>query len=173
LREPIIAESEEVRNQIWNIRKGLLASIGASLKAGETVIIEDVAFRLEDLPNAINDLNELFVRFEYLNSGVYGHGIDGNLHFLISQDFSSTSEQNRFAAFLEELYKLVVLKYNGSLKAEHGTGRNMAPYVEKEWGSDIYNLMKRIKKAFDPENILNPGVLINNDPKIHIKNLKK
>jgi D-lactate dehydrogenase len=171
--DPLIAESNEVRNQIWDIRKGLLASIGGSLNAGETVIIEDVAFRLEDLPTAINDLNELFRKFEYSKSGVYGHGIDGNLHFLISQDFSIGSEKKKFAAFLEDLYKLVVLKYNGSLKAEHGTGRNMAPYVEKEWGTDIYNLMKRIKKAFDPENILNPGVLINDDPNVHIANLKK
>ena len=173
IAKPLIAENDSVRNQIWDIRKGLLASIGGSLDPGETVVIEDVAFRLEDLPKAINDLNELFRKFEYSKSGVYGHGIDGNLHFLISQNFSSGVERRRFAQFLEELYELVVIKYDGSLKAEHGTGRNMAPYVEKEWGSEIYEMMKRIKKIFDPHNILNPGVLINEDTSIHIKNLKE
>jgi D-lactate dehydrogenase len=73
---------------------------------------------------------------------------------------------------MSEVSQLVVHKYDGSLKAEHGTGRNMAPYVEMEWGKDAYNLMKEIKRIFDPLYILNPGVILNSDKSIHIKNLK-
>jgi D-lactate dehydrogenase len=67
---------------------------------------------------------------------------------------------------------MVVEKYDGSLKAEHGTGRNMAPFVELEWGRDAYVLMERIKTLFDPGRLLNPGVILNANPQAHLENLK-
>jgi D-lactate dehydrogenase len=73
---------------------------------------------------------------------------------------------------MDELADIVVRRFDGSLKAEHGTGRNMAPYVEKEWGETAYRIMRRIKQLFDPQQLINPGVLINANPHVHLENLK-
>ncbi len=156
----------------WKARKGLLPTVGSLRKTGTTVIIEDVAFPLESLANATVDLKKLFKKYEYNDAYLFGHALEGNLHFVFSQDFSIEKEVKRYADLMADLALLVVDKYNGSLKAEHGTGRNMAPFVEKEWGQKAYEIMKRIKTIFDPQNIINPGVLINTDSNIHLKNLK-
>ena len=103
---------------------------------------------------------------------IFGHALDGNLHFVFAQDFSSAPELARYAAFMEDLCGLITAKYDGSLKAEHGTGRNVAPFVELEWGAAAYALMREIKDALDPDGILNPGVILNDDPQIHLKNIK-
>ncbi|MFZ4583536.1 MAG: FAD-linked oxidase C-terminal domain-containing protein, partial [Paludibacter sp.] len=127
---------------------------------------------LASLANATIDLKKLFKKYEYTDAYLFGHALEGNLHFVFSQDFSIEKEVKRYADLMAELAVLVVDKYNGSLKAEHGTGRNMAPFVEKEWGQKAYEIMIRIKNIFDPHGIINPGVLINSDPTLHLKNLK-
>ena len=73
---------------------------------------------------------------------------------------------------MEGLIELVIDRYDGSLKAEHGTGVNMAPFVEREWGPKATELMRRVKRLADPDGVLAPGVLINDDPGVHLKNLK-
>jgi len=159
-------------DQLWKIRKGLFPSVGAMRKTGTTVIIEDVAFPIESLAEATLDLQKLLNKFAYDEAVIFGHALEGNLHFVFTQDFSSPDEVNRYAGLMNEVSDLVVNKYQGSLKAEHGTGRNMAPFVEMEWGTEAYQLMKDIKRIFDPMNILNPGVILNTDKEIHLKNLK-
>ena len=114
----------------------------------------------------------LLKKYGYNEAVIFGHALQGNLHFVFTQDFNTQKEIDRYAQLMSEVSQLVVHKYDGSLKAEHGTGRNMAPYVEMEWGKDAYNLMKEIKRIFDPSDILNPGVILNSDKSIHIKNLK-
>lgn len=156
----------------WKIRKGLFPTVGAVRKAGTTVIIEDVAFPILRLAEATLNLQSLFRKYNYNKAVIFGHALDGNLHFVFTQDFNSTEEISRYERFMQEVTDLVVKKYDGSLKAEHGTGRNMAPFVEFEWGKEAYELMKQIKDLFDPKNQLNPGVILNNDPKAHLKNLK-
>lgn len=162
----------EEYGKLWNIRKGLFPSVGAMRRAGTTVIIEDVCFPLERLADAVIDLQNLFVRYRYNEAIIFGHALEGNLHFVFNQDFNSSEEVDRYRNFMNEVVELTAKKYRGSLKAEHGTGRNMAPFVKYEWGSKAYELMVRLKNIFDPDNILNPGVIINNDENIHIKNLK-
>jgi D-lactate dehydrogenase len=157
---------------LWKIRKGMFPSIGAIRKTGTTVIIEDVAFPVSRLAEATLDLHWLFEKWEYHEAVIFGHALEGNLHFVFTQDFGSQNEIDRYARFMADVADLVVSKYDGSLKAEHGTGRNMAPFVEKEWGSEAFELMKHIKQIFDPQNLLNPGVILNNDPEAHLKNLK-
>jgi D-lactate dehydrogenase len=157
---------------LWNVRQGLFPSIGGMRRSGTTVIIEDIALPLSTLADAISDLRELFVKYGYSEAVIYGHALEGNLHFVFTQDFSSQDEVQRYARFMQEVAELVAVKYEGSLKAEHGTGRNMAPFVEMEWGREAYEVMHAIKKLFDPLNILNPGVILNSDPEIHLKNLK-
>lgn len=156
----------------WKIRKGLFPAVGAVRKTGTTVIIEDVAFPVARLAEATLDLQELFKKYKYAEAVIFGHAKDGNLHFVFTQDFSIPEEVTRYEHFMGDVADLVVKKYDGSLKAEHGTGRNMAPFVELEWGREAYDLMKKIKKIFDPENLLNPGVILNTDDKVHLKNLK-
>ena len=158
--------------QLWKIRKGLFPSVGAMRKSGTTVIIEDVAFPFINLAAAIRDLQDLLIKYRYSEAVIFGHVLEGNLHFVFTQDFGDHKEIVRYADFINELALMVVNKYDGSLKAEHGTGRNMAPFVEMEWGSEAFRLISRIKNIFDPKSLLNPGVILDSDPEVHLKNLK-
>ena len=158
--------------RFWNMRKGMFPSVGAVRRAGTTVIIEDVAFPVERLAEATLDLQRLLARNGYPEAIIFGHALEGNLHFVFTQDFSTPAEVARYRGFMDALCRMVVEKYDGSLKAEHGTGRNVAPFVELEWGAEAYVLMRRIKTLLDPRGLLNPGVLINDDPGAHLQNLK-
>ena len=162
----------EEYNSLWKIRKGLFPAVGAVRETGTTVIIEDVAFDVSRLAQATLDLQALFARYDYHEAIIFGHALEGNLHFVFTQDFSSDQEVERYRLFMDDVCDLVVNKYDGSLKAEHSTGRNMAPFLEMQWGRDAYLLMRRIKQLFDPQNILNPGVILNDDSRAHVKNLK-
>ncbi|WP_207427549.1 FAD-binding and (Fe-S)-binding domain-containing protein [Pedobacter sp. SYSU D00535] len=157
---------------LWKVRKGMFPAVGAVRKSGTTVILEDVAFPVAQLGDAILDLQVLFRKFEYSNAIIFGHAKDGNIHFVVTQAFDTQEEVERYDRFLREVVTLVVEKHGGTLKAEHGTGRNMAPFVETEWGPEIYGIMKALKEVVDPANLLNPGVIINADKQAHIKNLK-
>jgi len=156
----------------WKVRKGTFPSVGAMRRTGTTVIIEDVAFPVESLAAATLDLQVLMRQHGYSEGIIFGHALEGNLHFVFTQDFSDAAEVARYERFMDDICTLVVDKYDGSLKAEHGTGRNMAPFVEKEWGKQATDLMRRIKQLFDPHNLLNPGVILNDDPQAHLKHLK-
>ena len=157
---------------LWNIRKGLFPAVGAVRETGTTVIIEDVAFPIDRLAKATLHLQDIMRRFRYDEAIIFGHALEGNLHFCFTQDFDPPEEVERYRGFMHEVCDMVVNAYDGSLKAEHGTGRNMAPYVELEWGREAYTVMQRIKEIFDPKNLLNPGVIINANPRAHIENLK-
>ena len=169
---PLFTTDPEECAHLWKIRKGMFPSVGAMRKMGTTVIIEDVAFPLHRLAEAIVDLQRLFEKFEYHEAVLFGHALAGNLHFVFTQDFSDGKEVERYKKLMEEVAELVIKKYDGSLKAEHGTGRNMAPFVEMEWGTEAYQLMQRVKTIFDPDHLLNPCVILNADPIVHLKNLK-
>ncbi len=158
--------------RLWNVRKGIFPAVGGNRKPGTTVFIEDVAFNLPKLPGALTDLRDLLEKYNYSDAVIYGHANDGNVHFIFSEDMQVPENVERYAVFMEEVAALVVDKYNGSLKAEHGTGRNMAPFVRKEWGDELYQVQRKIKQLFDPKGILNPGVIINDDSQVHIKNIK-
>lgn len=158
--------------QYWAIRSGIFPTVGGMRKEGTTCLIEDVAFHIEDLPAATADLSALLDKHGYTDSCIYGHALEGNFHFIINQAFETREDILRYDAMIKDVVELVVGKYDGSLKAEHGTGRNMAPFVEQEWGADAFGLMRRIKKLLDPEGILNPGVIFNEDRDCYLKNLK-
>ena len=157
---------------IWKVRKGLFTSAAAARPRGTACIIEDVAFAGEVLGDALSGLQDLLLRFNYKYTVIWGHLLDGNIHFLVTPDFSEEKQMQEYKSFMHELSQFVAGKFNGSLKGEHGTGRNMAPFVKYEWGDAVYEIMKKVKAAFDPENILNPGVLINDDPEVFAKNIK-
>lgn len=172
LRPLEFTRDPQTYDSYWNVRKGTFPAVGANRVTGTTVIIEDVAFPLERMADGVLDLQQLLQRHGYHEAILFGHALEGNLHFVFTQSFNEPEEVARYAAFMDELAQLVAVKYDGSLKAEHGTGRNMAPYVELEWGSDAYALMKRIKQLFDPACLLSPDVLISDNPNVHVENLK-
>lgn len=156
----------------WKIRSGIFPMVGGMRREGTTCLIEDVAFPLNHLPDATADLSELLDRHGYDDSCIYGHALEGNFHFIINQSFDTSDEVERYERLIRDVTALVVKKYDGSLKAEHGTGRNMAPFVAYEWGEKIYSYMRRVKALFDPLGILNPGVIFNDDPLCFLHDLK-
>lgn len=158
--------------KLWAIRKDTFPAVGAVRKTGTTVIIEDVTFPVEQLAIGVNRLIELFDKHHYDEAILFGHALEGNLHFVFTQGFNNPEEVARYQAFMDDVAQLIAVEFGGSLKAEHGTGRNMAPFVELEWGSDAYQLMWALKRLLDPQGILNPDVVLSEDPHIHLKNLK-
>ncbi len=172
IEPPAFSSDPATCEMYWKVRKGTFPSVGAMRRTGTTVIIEDVAFPIESLAAATLDLQALLRQHGYHEGIIFGHALEGNLHFVFTQDFSAAAEVERYARFMDDICALVVGKYDGSLKAEHGTGRNMAPFVEMEWGRQATDLMRRIKQLFDPHNLLNPGVILNDDAQAHLKHLK-
>lgn len=156
----------------WKIRSGTFPSVGAVRKRGTTVLIEDVAFPIASLADAAVDLTKLFAKHGYDEGIIFGHAKDGNLHFVITQSFNDQTAVDRYARFIDDVVELVVKKYDGALKAEHGTGRNMAPFVEAEWGPEAKAVMEQLKDLVDPRRLLNPGVILNADPMCHLADLK-
>lgn len=162
----------DVCSKYWAIRSGIFPTVGGMRRRGTTCLIEDIAFHIEDLPEAVADLSALLDRHHYDDSCIYGHALDGNFHFIINQAFDSDREVARYEDMIRDTARMVVEKYDGSLKAEHGTGRNMAPFVPYEWGEKAFGIMKRLKAIFDPDGILNPGVIFNDDPACFLKDFK-
>ncbi len=157
---------------LWDVRKGFFATGGAARPRGTSMLTEDVAAPIDRLAEFVLDMRKLLDDCGYDDAIIFGHALAGNLHFQMSDDFMDPNAAKKFDHFSKALSDLVSVRYGGSLKAEHGTGRAIAPFVEAEWGTAAYAMMHRIKAAFDPEGLLNPGVLLNPDPDIHIKNLK-
>ncbi|WP_137820318.1 FAD-binding and (Fe-S)-binding domain-containing protein [Pseudomonas sp. 2FG] len=161
-----------VYNQLWAIRKGTFPAVGAVRQIGTSVIIEDVTFPIEHLAAGVNRLLALFDKHRYDEAILFGHALEGNLHFVFTQAFETPEQIARYSAFMDDVAQLVAVEFGGSLKAEHGTGRNMAPFVELEWGHDAYQLMWQLKRLLDPRGILNPDVVLSEDTEIHLKHLK-
>ena len=165
-------EDPAVYGKYWAIRSGIFPSVGGTRPVGTSCLIEDVAFPIESLPEATVKLQKLIADHGYDDACIYGHAFEGNYHFILNQSFKSKNEVDRYAEMMRDVAKLVVEGYDGSLKAEHGTGRNMAPFVKYEWGDKAYEVMKELKAIFDPDGLLNQGVIFNDDPECFIKCLK-
>ncbi|HEX6852464.1 MAG TPA: FAD-binding and (Fe-S)-binding domain-containing protein [Candidatus Polarisedimenticolaceae bacterium] len=156
---------------LWTVRKGIIPSVGARRRRGTTLVTEDVVFPPEHLADGVLGLQELFRKHRYEDAVVFGHAKDGNLHFLLAQGMDADGAR-QLESFTADLADLVIVRHAGALKAEHGTGRNMAPFVETEWGADAYAVMREVKRLIDPDGILNPGVLLNDDRRVHVSSLK-
>lgn len=157
---------------LWDMRKGFFASGGAARPKGTAMMTEDVAAPIDKLAEFVIDMRKLLDDYGYEDAIIFGHALAGNLHFQMSDNFAEPGAPEKFDRFSKDLSELVSVRYEGSLKAEHGTGRAIAPFVEREWGSAAYKIMQRIKPLFDPENLLNPGVLITSNATVHIEHLK-
>ncbi len=165
-------EDPAVYGKYWAIRSGIFPSVGGTRPIGTSCLIEDVAFHIDDLPEATVKLQKLIADHGYSDACIYGHAFEGNYHFILNQSFKSKEEVKRYEEMMRDVARLVVEEYDGSLKAEHGTGRNMAPFVKYEWRDKAYEVMKELKAIFDPDGLLNQGVIFNDDPECFIKCLK-
>ena len=162
----------KITGKYWAMRSGIFPAVGGTREIGTTCLIEDIAFPIEHLAEATLDLQQLFIDHNYPEAVIYGHALEGNYHFILNQRFDSPQAIAQYDGMMRAVINLVVDKYHGSLKAEHGTGRNMAPFVRREWGDDAYELMCEVKKLFDPDNIMNPGVIFNEDEHSYIEHIK-
>lgn len=159
------------QEQWWKLRKSILPIVAGFRPAGSTVITEDVCFKITDFIAGTALIKELFAKYGFDDGVIFGHALSGNLHFNITPNLSNKDELERFSALLNELCDKVA-KMGGSLKAEHGTGRMVAPFVELEWGEKAYEINKQIKEIFDPKGILNPDVIISQNKQIYKQKLK-
>src|SRR6476659_8530241 len=171
IRSIAFAREPEAIELAWRVREGLHGLIGRVRPEGTALIVEDVCVPPERIAEGAKDLQALLGEHGFL-PGVAGHASAGNLHFMLTPDFAKQEDLERYEAFMAKLVELIVGKYDGSLKAEHGTGINMAPYVEREWGKRATKLMWRVKELADPDGVLAPGVILNRDPGVHLRNLK-
>lgn len=172
LLDPAVFSSDPVqRAAAWTFRKGLYASVAGARPSGTTALLEDVVVPVERLADACEGLQELFARFGYDDSVIFGHAKDGNIHFMLTDRFEGAKALGRFEGFTDAMVDLV-LEAGGNLKAEHGTGRAMATYVRRQYGDELYDVMVELKRLLDPSGILNPGVIIDDDPGAHMRHLK-
>ncbi|MGN6585846.1 MAG: FAD-binding and (Fe-S)-binding domain-containing protein, partial [Solirubrobacterales bacterium] len=171
IRPIAFTEDLEEIELAWRVREGLHGLIGRVRPEGTALIVEDVCVPPERIAEGAKDLQALLGEHGFL-PGVAGHASAGNLHFMLTPDFAKQEDLERYEAFMQGLVELIVEKYDGSLKAEHGTGVNMAPYVEREWGAKATELMWRVKRLADPGGVLSPGVVLSRDPGVHLRNLK-
>jgi D-lactate dehydrogenase len=160
------------RDTIWKIRKGLYPTLGSLRKTGTSIITEDIAVDAENLAPAIRGLKSIFKKREFHDGVIFGHAKDGNLHFITSVDLDNKTGVKNYEGMMNDLSNMTLGQFNGSLKAEHGTGRNMAAFVETEWGGPLYEIMWNLKTLADPLHIMNPNVLLSRDKKIHMQDLK-
>ncbi|MDZ4746631.1 MAG: FAD-binding and (Fe-S)-binding domain-containing protein [bacterium] len=173
LRPVVWTHDASIQATLWHLRKGLMPTLGAMRPSGTTMINEDVAVPVHRLPQLVRDVRKACIAHGYHDAIIFGHAKDGNIHFVVNQKFVTTEDVQRYKLFMDEIARIVVTVHDGSLKAEHGTGRNMAPFVEMEWGEIATGVMRRLKQLVDPHGILNPGVILSDNPTIHLENIKR
>ena len=171
LGEIEIATDASHRNSLVDLRRGLYASVAGARPSGSTTLLEDVCVPLDQLADTCRDLTALFRKLGYVDTPLFAHARDGNIHFLLSERFDTEDGLLRHRRLTRELVRLILAR-KGVLKAEHGTGRAMAPFLYRQYGDELYDVMREIKHLFDPTNILNPGVIIADDPEAHLRDLK-
>lgn len=159
------------QSRLWHVRKGLYTAVAESRPSGTTALLEDVVVPVEELLPVCERLIHMFDSYGYRQSVIFGHAKDGNIHFMLNETFDDPASLDRYQAFTEEMVDLV-LSHHGSLKAEHGTGRIMAPYVRRQYGDELHDVMRRVKELFDPDGILNPGAVLSDEPDSYVRNLK-
>ena len=170
--EPNFTQNLQEQALLWKIRKGMYPSVAGMRAKGTSALMEDFTFPVERLGEAVIDVQLLFNKYKYENGIIFGHAKDGNLHFVISQSYATQIDIDHYEKFNDDLFDLVLNKYDGALKAEHSSGRAVSAYIEREWGTDAYQIMKKLKALIDPTHLLNPGIVITEDQFTHVHNLK-
>ncbi|WP_270239262.1 FAD-binding and (Fe-S)-binding domain-containing protein [Kocuria marina] len=159
------------RASLWTVRKGLYTTVAGNRPQGTNALLEDVVVPVDQLGGTCEELTGLFDAHGYRDSVIFGHAKDGNVHFMLNEQFDDPASLRRYEQFTEEMVELI-LGRGGSLKAEHGTGRIMAPFVRRQYGDELYSVMVELKALIDPGNRFNPGVILTEDPRAYLRDLK-
>ncbi|TDC73341.1 FAD-binding and (Fe-S)-binding domain-containing protein, partial [Streptomyces hainanensis] len=181
--EPLLADLDVVaplaltgdareRAALWQVRKGLYTMVAGARPAGTTALLEDIAVPVPALLDTCERLTALFAEHGYPESVIFGHAKDGNIHFMLSERFEEPAALDRYRRFTDDLVDLV-LGNDGTLKAEHGTGRIMAPFVRRQYGDELYEVMRETKRLCDPAGVLNPGVVLTDRADAHLRDIKR
>ncbi len=172
LASPLELTSDPVdRASLWRTRKGLYSAVAGARPSGTSALLEDVAVPVARLGDLARGLTGLFDDHTYDSPVIFGHARDGNLHFLLNERFGDPVAMKRYEAFTTDMVDLV-LGLGGTLKAEHGTGRIMAPFVERQYGPALTTAMRDLKRLVDPHGTLNPGIVLTDDPDAWLSDLK-
>ncbi|MDQ0645299.1 FAD-binding and (Fe-S)-binding domain-containing protein [Microbacterium murale] len=169
---PTLTTDAAERASLWTVRKGLYTAVAGARPSGTTALLEDIVVPVDRLLTTCEQLIVLFTKHEYEGSVIFGHAKDGNVHFLLNERFDDAASVARYQRFTADLVDLV-LGQGGSLKAEHGTGRIMAPFVRRQYGDFLTDIMWDIKRLIDPDGILNPGVVLSDDAESYLHDLKR
>ncbi|MHA6794329.1 FAD-binding and (Fe-S)-binding domain-containing protein [Pseudonocardia bannensis] len=169
--EALLSNDARARADLWHIRKGLYAAVAGARPRGTTALLEDVVVPVPRLSHTCTELIRLFAEHGYAGAVIFGHAKDGNIHFMLDETFEQPGGRTRYARFTDEMVDLV-LGEEGSLKAEHGTGRVMAGHVRRQYGDELFDVMREIKRLFDPHGVLNPGVVLSEDPEAYLQDMK-
>jgi len=157
-----VVKGEDIK-LVWDLRKaglGLLSNIPGDAKPAP--VIEDTAVDVKDLPEYIREFNEILKKHG-LFAVHYAHAGSGEIHLRPILNLKTAEGQKLFRIIAEEIADLVK-KYKGSLSGEHGDGRLRGEFIPKMIGEHNYSLVKRMKQIWDPENIFNPGKIVNTPP---------
>ncbi|MBP6883855.1 MAG: FAD-binding oxidoreductase [Candidatus Pacebacteria bacterium] len=151
-----VTASEAEANKYWDIRRESFALLRKHVKGMHTApFIDDIIVRPEFLPKFLPELNNILKNYKLMFT-LAGHAGEGNFHIIPLMDFSREDTAPIILELGEKVYDLV-LKYRGSITAEHNDGIIRTPYLQKMYGADVFGIFKEIKQIFDPKNILNPG----------------
>ncbi|HTV41555.1 MAG TPA: FAD-linked oxidase C-terminal domain-containing protein [Candidatus Sulfotelmatobacter sp.] len=155
----LILESQAQANLVWEVRKaGLSLLTSRKGDAKPACFVEDAAVRPRDLPAYVKALEGLMARVD-VSASYYGHAASGLLHVRPVLDLHDASDLKKYRQIADEVSALV-RQFKGSLAGEHGVGIARTEFLKQQVGEDLYELMREIKRSFDPNNIFNPGKII-------------
>lgn len=153
-----LAKDDKERDQIWLARRNALPAL-AQLKP--TTVLEDATVPRSKIPAMIKAIRQIAEKYD-LTIGTFGHAGDGNLHPTILTDARNSEEMERVEKAVAEIFD-VAISLGGTLSGEHGIGMAKAKFLPLEFGEAGVNLLRDIKKALDPNFILNPGKMVRRD----------
>lgn len=153
----------ENSHKVWNLRKaGLGVLMGKITRKKAVAVVEDAAVPVVDLPNYYRDVQALMTELG-VGCVYYGHASVGLIHVRPELDLATPEGQQLFQTIGQRMSTLVKT-YRGALSGEHGDGRIRAPFLKEQFGDEVYQHLVELKRVFDPEGLLNPGVIIGEMP---------
>jgi FAD/FMN-containing dehydrogenase/Fe-S oxidoreductase len=158
--------------RVWKLRKDagpLLYRTRSKKHPAE--FMEDVGVDFRQLGKYISGLQEIGRRYEF-TFALFGHAGDGELHIRPYLDLTEPDERKKMQAIANDVFSLA-WSLGGSISGEHAVGLSKAAYVRRQYGEPYYKLLCEIKHIFDPQSLLNPGKILNSDPDVMIKNLRR
>lgn len=168
-----LTKTEEEAQKYWTVRResfNLLRQHSRGLSTAP--FIDDIVVHPADLPRFLPELNQLLVKYPSLIYTIAGHMGDANFHIIPLMDLSRADQRMIIPKLADQVYNLV-LKYKGSITAEHNDGLIRGPFLEKQFGPEIMRLFSDVKRIFDPKNIFNPGKKTNASMDYAIAHIKK